>query len=145
MEIKSNISESCVSFFIIKDNKIAISELTRIDELAKDYAELIEREDYKNIFINEFKNVDKVFYFSRLNVPVQLRGCGFGNKLMEATINFCKENNYMLVNTVNPYGDMNLNQLNEFYQKQGMTLLNNDGLLVFSNNFNKNNKVKLKK
>ena len=61
---------------------------------------------------------------------------------MEKTIQFCDEKNYMLINTVNPYGDMNLEELNHFYEKSGMKLVNEDGLLIYSKNINSNNNNK---
>lgn len=134
--IKSNVSDYAVSFYIIEQNKIALSELTMIGELGKDYADLVKNKKDKELFLSELQQVDKVYYFSRLNVPEQLRGKGLGKLLMQETLKFCKEHNAMLINTVNPYGDMNLQELNDFYQNCGMKLLNKQGLLVFSNNIN---------
>lgn len=140
IEIKSNISDYAVSFYIIIENKIALSELTLINDLGADYVELIKNKKDKELFLNEIKNVEKVYYFNRLNVPEKLRNQGIGNALMQKTIDFCKESNAMLINTVNPYGDLNLKQLNEFYEKSGMKLLNTKGLLVYSRNISQNNK-----
>lgn len=142
-EIKMNQSDYAVSFFIIKENKIAVSELTFLGDLGKDYAELIKDKKEKENFLKEFQNIDKVYFFSRLNVPEKLRGQGLGSLLMQKTIDFCKENNAMLINTVNPYGDMNLQELNDFYQKFGMKIVNEDGLLIYSKGFNnKQKKIK---
>lgn len=140
IEIKSNISDHAVSFYIIVDNKIALSELTLINDLGEDYSDLIKNKKDKELFLNEIKNVEKVYYFSRLKVPEKITNQGIGKALMQKTIEFCKENNAMLINTVNPYGDLNLKQLNEFYEKAGMKLLNKNGFLVYSLNINQNNK-----
>jgi predicted GNAT family acetyltransferase len=135
MDIQINETDYAVSLFIIMENKIALSELTRIDFVVDDYADMIKKEDFK-LIKEELKNVNAVFYFSRLNVPEKIRGRGIGKELMEKTIQFCDEKNYMLINTVNPYGDMNLEELNQFYEKSGMKLVNKDGLLIYSKNLN---------
>ncbi len=148
MDIQINETDYAVSLFIIVDNKIALSELSRIDFVVDDYADMIKKEDF-NLFKEELKNVNGVFYFSRLNVPEKIRGRGIGKSLMEKTIEFCEEKNYMLINTVNPYGEMNLEELNNFYEQSGMKLLNEDGLLIYSKNLNSKNKnkkqIKIKK
>lgn len=143
-QLNKNISDYAVSFSIIENNKIALSELTYIGDLGRDYADLIKKKKDKEQFLSEFENVDKVYYFSRLNVPEQLRGKGLAKLLMKETIDFCRENNAMLINTVNPYGDMNLQQLNEFYEKCGMKLVNKQGLLIFSNNITSDISKKIK-
>ena len=134
LQVSKNVSDYAVSFYVIEKSRIALSELTYIGDLGRDYADLIKNKKDKEQFLSEFESVDKVYYFSRLNVPEQLRGKGLAKLLMKETIEFCRENNAMLINTVNPYGDMNLQQLNEFYQKCGMKLVNKQGLLIFSNN-----------
>lgn len=139
LEVQSNQSDQAVSFYIIKDNKIALSELTMIGQLGADYADLIKNKADKQLFLSEIENVKKVYYFSRLNVPEKLRNQGIGRLLMDNTIEFCKQNNAMLINTVNPYGDLNLNELNEFYQKSGMKLVNKQGLLIYSPKMQYNN------
>jgi GNAT superfamily N-acetyltransferase len=140
LEVNINESDYSVSFFIIYQNKISVSELTLLNELGKDYAKMIKNKKERMLFLSEFEKVDKVYYFSRLNVSEKLRGKRIGKILMEKTINFCKENNAMLINTVNPYGEMNLEQLNNFYEKSGMKLVNEDGLLIYSRNFNNQTK-----
>lgn len=114
MDIQINETDYAVSLFIIMENKIALSELTRIDFVVDDYADMIKKEDFK-LIEEELKDVNGVFYFSRLNVPEKIRGRGIGKSLMEKTIEFCEKKNYMLINTVNPYGEMNLEELNNFY------------------------------
>ena len=136
MDIQINETDYAVSLFIIVENKIALSELSRIDCIVEDYADMIKGKENLKLFENELKNVNGVFYFSRLNVPEKIRGKGIGKALMEKTIQFCDEKNYMLINTVNPYGDMNLEELNQFYEKSGMKLVNKDGLLIYSKNLN---------
>lgn len=136
MDIQINETDYAVSLFIIVENKIALSELSRIDCIFEDYADMIKGKENLKLFENELKNVNGVFYFSRLNVPEKIRGKGIGKALMEKTIQFCDEKNYMLINTVNPYGDMNLEELNQFYEKSGMKLVNKDGLLIYSKNLN---------
>lgn len=134
IEIKKNESEYAVSFFTIQENSIALSELTYLGDLGKDYVDLIENKKDKEKFLKEFETVSKVYFFSRLNVPKKLRGQGLGKKLMQETVKFCEENNAMLINTVNPYGEMTLEETNQFYQNCGMKLLNKQGLLVYSRN-----------
>lgn len=144
IEVKMNQSDYAVSFFVIQDNKIALSELTFLGDLGKDYVDMIQNKKEKELFLSEFDKVDKVYYFSRLNVPEKLRGLGLGTLLIQKTVNFCKENNAMLINTVNPYGNMTLEELNSFYKKAGMKLVNKEGLLIYSKNFNNNTNKKIK-
>lgn len=139
IEIKCNQSDYAVSFYVVQDNRIALSELTLIGELGKDYLDLIKKKEDRELFLKEIDSVDKVYYFSRLNVPEKLRNQGIGRLLMQKTIDFCEENNAMLINTVNPYGDLNLKQLNEFYEKSGMRLVNKKGLLIYSRQMRKIN------
>jgi len=136
MDIQINETDYAVSLFIIMENKIALSELSRIDCIFEDYADMIKGKENLKLIKEELKNVNAVFYFSRLNVPEKIRGRGIGKELMEKTIEFCEKKNYMLINTVNPYGEMNLQELNNFYKKSGMKLLNEDGLLIYSKNLN---------
>lgn len=143
-EVKINESEYAVSFYLIESNTIAISELTLLGDLGKDYADMIKNKKDKTLFLKEFENVNKVYFFSRLNVPAKLRGQGLGHLLMQKTLEFCETNNAMLINTVNPYGDMNLKELNDFYKKCGMKLVNNKGLLIYSPNIKNEIKKSLK-
>lgn len=136
IEVNSSISDKSVSFFIINNNSLALSELTKINEMSQMYAELIKNKSDRQLFLQECKESESVYFYSRLKVPPKMQNEGIGRILLDKTLSFCKENNSMLINTVNPYGDLNLKQLNKFYEGSGMKLLNENGFLVYSKNIN---------
>jgi len=59
------------------------------------------------------------YYFNRLFVPQQLRRQGIATKLMTQVVEWADTNNYNIWNDINPYGEMDLDQLIKFYKKFG--------------------------
>lgn len=75
-----------------------------------------------------------VWYFNRLNVPKCLRNKGIATKMMKEFIKIIDDKNIIMICDVNPYGDLNEQQLIEFYKNFGFkeTLLkNSDKTLIY--------------
>lgn len=75
------------------------------------------------------------WFFNRLIVPPNMRNKGIATKFMTRLIEILDEKDMRLVNTVNPYGDLNEDQLITFYKKfgfkEGSLDPNLKGLLVY--------------
>jgi len=129
------------SWFVKIGNKIAIAEVTFMTQyIANDYIDMSKNKLLVKQSKEAMQESNAILFFNRLNVPEQIRNLGYGKKLLKEILSFCDTNNYFLINTANNYGDMGQNNLINFYIKQGMTLLHDDGLLVYhqsiSNNLN---------
>ena len=77
-----------------------------------------------------------------------LRGKGYGSMLLDKVVSFCKSNNIYLECWINPYGDMNMHQLKDFYIRHGFIETNYEGLVVlnfavFGNTANANKSEKV--
>ncbi len=57
------------------------------------------------------------FYFNRLFVQPKFRRMGFGHILMQQIIRIVDKKKINIVLDINPYGDLNYDQLFKFYQK----------------------------
>jgi len=73
---------------------------------------------------------ENVWFFNRLVVHKSLRGKGIGTALMKKVVNFCKSNNISLINGMNPYGDLDFEQLKRFYLKHGFIETHQEDTLV---------------
>ena len=62
---------------------------------------------------------ENVWFFNRLVVHKNLRGKGLGTALIKKIVDFCKSNNISLINGMNPYGDLDFDQLKQFYLNHG--------------------------
>lgn len=62
---------------------------------------------------------EDVWYFNRINVSYDMRGKGVGRELMNSMIEYVKERKISLVCEINPYGEMDYNQLKRFYMSCG--------------------------
>jgi GNAT superfamily N-acetyltransferase len=121
-----------LTLFVMDNHKIALSEMSFIEkDMAKGYLSMTEDKSLSTEVERLLDDSEGVLFYNRLNVPVNMRNCGYGKKLLEETLKLCKEKNYMLLNTANNYGQMGQDNLIKFYQTGGMTLLHDDGLLVF--------------
>lgn len=142
--INKNISEYGLSFSIIKDGRIALSELTFMDQSqALGYMDLANNDGDKERYKTVIKNADKCVFYNRLNVPENLRKQGLGSMLLQETINYCKENDIAIINTANEYGQMGQKNLLNFYKKHGMQLVHKEGLFLYHSSLDVNlNNVK---
>ena len=59
------------------------------------------------------------WYFNRLSVPVKFRNQGIATQLMRKLIQVLDKNKITLICDINPYGDLDFNQLNKFYKQYG--------------------------
>ena len=139
MDIKIIKSHESVSFHIYLDQNLALAEISKIDkESFEGYLDICSNKKTLQKIKNEIIVCDSYYFFNRLNVPQKLRGGGLGKTLLNQVLNFCRDNNIALMNTVNNYGDMSTKDLIDFYQKSGMTLLDKKGLLVFHSHISLN-------
>ena len=72
---------------------------------------------------------NNTWMFNRLLVPSKFRGQGYGTLLLKSVVKFCHENNLSLLCPINPYGDLNYEQLFNFYTRHGFVPLE-DGLIL---------------
>ena len=112
------ISQGYCKIFVIKeDGYSATAELSKIDnKLVKDYLQI---------------NVDGTwYYFNRLFVTQKIRGKGLATRLMNQVIGWADTEKINILNEINPYGDLNLDQLISFYKKFGFKQHNNTPLMT---------------
>jgi len=95
-----SITPNHISVSIIKDNKLAIAELSILPELM-------------------YVEGKQTAYFSRINVPKQITKQGIGSQLLDALLKYCLENKIAICCDVNPYGDMTKQQLIDWYIRHG--------------------------
>lgn len=69
--------------------------------------------------IPEIRDLKNWWFFNRLFVPEKLRRRGLATKLMEQVVTWADQEKINILNTINPYGDLNLEQLIHFYSKYG--------------------------
>lgn len=62
---------------------------------------------------------DNTWYFNRLNVPPEYRNKGIATKLMLMLIDAAAKYKITICCDINPYGDLNYDQLKKFYKKFG--------------------------
>ena len=62
---------------------------------------------------------DNVFYFNRLFVQPKFRNQGYATQMLETLLIRFKERHYVLALDINPYGDLNYEELETFYMKHG--------------------------
>lgn len=65
------------------------------------------------------------WYVNRLIVPKNARGQGIATALMQELITWANNNSIKLISEINPYGDLDKEQLITFYQKFNFTLTKN--------------------
>ena len=135
LESGKNESEYSTSFYIKVGMRIALAEMTIMDkEMALSYLELAKvLPEEKNKILQVVDKSDKVMFFNRLNVPAPLRGNGYGKILLKNVLDYCEEKSIFLINTASNYGEMGQKNLINFYEKSGMKLVEENGLLIFHN------------
>ena len=90
---KSIVNDDYISINYIEGYQMGIAEISRIDS--------------------------GEWYFNRLNVPVTMRNKGVATSLMKQLIIEADKKGITIVCDINPYGDLNKKQLQEFYKKFG--------------------------
>jgi len=70
------------------------------------------------------------WFFNRLFVHEKMRNQGVGTMLMSELVRVLDEDKIVLVNEVNPYGDLDYNQLVSFYKKYGFVDMEIEGGLI---------------
>jgi len=106
------------SFYIKKDNFSGCAELSEIDlSTLESVIPITDR-------------LKQWFYFNRLFVNHRIRKQGLGTKLMEEVIQWADENKYNIYLEINPYGEMGMNDLINFYEKFGFTQINDTNTMI---------------
>ena len=62
---------------------------------------------------------DNEFYFNRLFVQPKFRNQGYASKILDTLLTIFKEKHYVLCLDINPYGDLDYEELERFYMKHG--------------------------
>lgn len=82
-----------VSVSVIVDRHLASAEVSRLD--------------------------NNLWYFNRLIVPSAIRNQGIATRIMEQLVKILDTEKITLACDINPYGDLDFNQLYKFYKKYG--------------------------
>jgi len=69
--------------------------------------------------ISKFPGENHIWYFNRLIVPKAFRNKKIATKLMNKLTTILDKNKIILYCDINPYGDLNFDQLKDFYKKFG--------------------------
>lgn len=77
-----------------------------------------DRETYQDLINPEYL-VDGYRYAFYNRLVSNKTGYGIGGKLVDMTLDYCDTNNIVLINNINAYGDMEFEQLREFYKRHG--------------------------
>lgn len=128
-----NASDSGFSFAIIQGQKLAIAEASFLEKgiALASFQDCQVSKKLINTYKTRLKECSKAYFFNRINVPKQMGNQGIGTQLLKEVINYIDNENAFLLNHVNPYGDLDREQLIHFYTKHGMKLLHEDGLLIY--------------
>jgi len=103
-------TEKQKSFFKIESNRIALLDLD------------LDNGTFQQMFPNiNFKN-RPTYWVTRLSVPKPLRNKKIATDLITEMVNWLDKNKYNAIIGVNPYGDLNLTQLINFYSKFGFNI-----------------------
>lgn len=96
LKFKTIVIDGAIFVFIMSEEhfSIGVAEATRIDE--------------------ERKNV---YYFNRLFVKPDYRGKGYSRKLLEKFVQELDTNKIIVELDINPYGDLDYNQLKKLYEE----------------------------
>ena len=94
-----------------EEGKRAIAELTKMNSLA----------DLDGIAENSFWE-DKWFFFKRLVNQTDERG--LGTKLLNEVLEYCRQNKYSILNTVNAYGGFKQKETEDWFISKGFKPLN---------------------
>lgn len=136
MNLIKNITQQniSVSYLDEKTYRIAISELSILPKelIASSLSEFISNKDELEEMLKMIDLSDSYGFYSRLNVPSPMRGNKIGSLLLDETLKICAEQNIFLFNTVNPYGELSLEETVSFYERHGMKKISDDGALIYS-------------
>lgn len=84
------------------------------------------------------KDIPNVYWFSRLNVPRNLRRFGYGRQLLKTFLSLADVHNATIVCFPSPSDpNLSLADLVGFYVKYGMTIVETEDILVYHPNTRK--------
>jgi GNAT superfamily N-acetyltransferase len=72
---------------------------------------------------------NNLYYFNRLLVNKKIRNKGYANQLLVEVCKWADQEKINILIDINPYGDLNYDQLLRFYQKFGFKLNKNKQLI----------------
>lgn len=97
-------------FSIVKNSRAAVADLSTID--VEMVCPLVDTE------------LDDIWwYFNRIHVPSVIGNQGLGTQLMNQVCAWADENHFNIVDELNPYGALDLEQLISFNKKFGFELV----------------------
>ena len=105
----NNVTEMAISLSVRTGNALSVIECTRIE---------------KGIF-HSVTREGTWFYFNRLSVKPQVRNRGIATFLLQNLVEIADGNCINIFCDINPYGDLNLEQLISLYGKFEFELLPN--------------------
>lgn len=108
MEFRSSVNDDSITLYVTEGIHLGSAELSRVDT-----KQVIDTIDF------EVVDSDIWFYFNRLFVATPIRNRGIATFLMGKLIEIVDSKCFNIIIDVNPYGDLNLWKLNEFYCKFG--------------------------
>jgi GNAT superfamily N-acetyltransferase len=118
MEVVKNITLQHASFSCIESNRLAVADLNLY------FNDLVSEELGYPIPVTE-----TWFWFARLSVPPQIRNRGISKVLLSAVSEWADKHLINILLVINPYGDLNLNQLETLYSKYGFIAVS-EGVMV---------------
>ena len=77
----------------------------------------------------QLSRFQEVYFFTRLLVHKPFRDKKLGSFLLEKAIEHARAEEMPIVNSVNPYGDLTLEELSAFYERHGFVQQEDGGLL----------------
>lgn len=111
-----------LSWFCLHDNRglnistATLDKMDNIKNLLGEHYSIIENMIYRM----SPEHIDYPwFWFSRLSIHKKNRGQGWGAAFMEAICKVADREKFHILNGVNPYGEMSLEQTISFYEKYG--------------------------
>ena len=85
-------------------------------ELSRITSSIIHKDEFPLDF-DRIPDIKQIYFFNRIKAIKESRGDG--TCLMKRLEEYADQNNLTIINPINPYGRMNLKQLNQWFKKYG--------------------------
>lgn len=114
MKLKELLEDAKIRLRIVRDDYISLNtEMNSTAELSRLEKQSVDM--YNKDFNMDLK--EPVFYFNRIKAREE--GKGEGTLMMKELIKILDEKKVTVINELNPYGNLNLEDLQKFYSKYG--------------------------
>tara|TARA_Y100000310_G_C20694347_1_gene824436 strand:+ start:3195 stop:3581 length:387 start_codon:yes stop_codon:yes gene_type:complete len=114
MKLKELLEDAKIRLRIVRDDYISLNtEMNSTAELSRMGKKSVDM--YNKDFDMDLK--EPVFYFNRIKAREE--GKGEGTLMMKELIKILDEKKVTVINELNPYGNLNLEDLQKFYSKYG--------------------------